>query len=29
MGVVNRKWVLVESMDVSSGCGCKEVYTCI
>ena len=26
MGVVNRKWVLVESMDVSSGCGCKEVH---
>ena len=24
--VVSRKWVWVESMGVSSGCGCKEVY---
>ena len=26
MGVVSRKWVWVESMGVSRGCGCKEVY---
>ena len=26
VGVVSRRWVWVESMGVSSGCGCKEVY---
>ena len=26
VGVVNRRWVRVESMGVASGCGCKEVY---
>ena len=35
MGVVSRRWVwlvgvvsrmLVESMGVATGCGCKEVY---
>ena len=26
MGVVSRRWMWVESMGVSSGCGCKEVY---
>ena len=26
MGVVSRRWVWVESMGVTSGCGCKEVY---
>ena len=26
MGVVSRRWVWVESMCVSSGCGCKEVH---
>ena len=26
MGVVNRKWVRVESTGVARGCGCKEVY---
>ena len=26
MGVVSKRWVWVESMDVASGCGCKEVY---
>ena len=26
MGVVSRRWVWVESMAVSSGCGCKELY---
>ena len=27
MGMVSRRWVLVESMSVASGCGSKEVYT--
>ena len=26
IGVVSRRWVWVESMGVSSGCDCKEVY---
>ena len=26
MGVVSRRWVWVESMGVTSVCGCKEVY---
>ena len=26
MGVVSRRWVWVESMGVTSGYGCKEVY---
>ena len=26
MGVVSRRWVWVESVNVASGCGCKEVY---
>ena len=26
MGVVSRRWMWVESMDVASGCGCKAVY---
>ena len=26
MGVFGRRWMWVESMDVASGCGCKEVY---
>ena len=26
MGVVSRRWMWVESMGVSSGCGCKERY---
>ena len=26
MSVVSRRWMWVESMDVASGCGCKEVY---
>ena len=26
MGVVSRRWIWVESMGVTSGCGCKEVY---
>ena len=26
MGVVSRKWVLVESMGVASVNGCKELY---
>ena len=26
MGVVSRKWVWVESMGVTRGCGCKEIY---
>ena len=26
MGVVNRRWMWVESIRVVSGCGCKEVY---
>ena len=26
MGVVSRRLMWVESMDVASGCGCKEVY---
>ena len=25
MGVVSKRWVWVESMDVASACGCKEV----
>ena len=25
MGVVNRRWVWVESIGVASGCSCKEV----
>ena len=33
MGVVSRRWMWVESMGVSSGCGCKEertyMYMCI
>ena len=27
MGVASRNWVLVESMGVATGCGCKEVYS--
>ena len=26
MGVVSRKWVWVEFMGMTSGCGCKKVY---
>ena len=26
MGVVSRRWMWVESMNVASGCGCKKVY---
>ena len=26
MGVVNRSWMWVESMGVTRGCGCMEVY---
>ena len=26
MGMVNRSWMRVEFMGVTSGCGCKEVY---
>ena len=26
MDVVSRRWMWVESMGVTSGCGCKEVY---
>ena len=26
MGVVSRRWMWVESIGVTSGCGCKEVY---
>ena len=26
MGVISRRWVWVDSMGVTSGCGCKEVY---
>ena len=26
MGVVNRRWMSVESIGVASGCGFKEVY---
>ena len=26
MGVVNRRWMWVESMSVASECGCKELY---
>ena len=26
IGVVSRRWVWVECMGVTSGCGCKEVY---
>ena len=26
MGVVNRRWMWVESMSVTSECGCKELY---
>ena len=26
MGVVSRRWMWVETIDVVSGCGCKEVY---
>ena len=29
VGVVSRMWVWVESMSVTSGCGCKEVYIII
>ena len=26
MGVVSRRWMLLESMGVANGCGYKEVY---
>ena len=29
VGVVSRRWMWVESMGVTRGCGCKEVYTII